>query len=87
METPGKTQDGKIDAAVRYRFYYEKIWNVTITANSPKLGECIYSTKSSDKPLDKPQHPLVKVYSPTVQPHMCGSIKPYGIHTVMLAVV
>ena len=27
METPGKTQDGKIGVAVRYRFYYEKIWN------------------------------------------------------------
>ena len=27
METPRKTQDGKTNAAVRYRFYYEKIWN------------------------------------------------------------
>ena len=27
METPEKTQDGKTSAAVRYRFYYEKIWN------------------------------------------------------------
>jgi len=27
METPGKTPDGKTDVAIRYRFYYEKIWN------------------------------------------------------------
>ena len=27
METPAKTQDGKTGAAVRYKFYYEKIWN------------------------------------------------------------
>ena len=27
METPKKTQDGKTVATVRYRFYYEKIWN------------------------------------------------------------
>ena len=26
METLGKTQDGKIGATVRDRFYYEKIW-------------------------------------------------------------
>ena len=40
METTGKTQDGKTGATVRYIFNYEKIWNVTITANSPKPGEC-----------------------------------------------
>ena len=27
MEILGKTQDGKTAAAVRYIFYYEKIWN------------------------------------------------------------
>ena len=27
METPRKTQDGKTGATVKYRFYYEKIWN------------------------------------------------------------
>ena len=46
METPGKSQDGKTGAAIRYRFYYEKIWNVTITANSPKPGECSYTAES-----------------------------------------
>ena len=39
METPKKTQDGKNDAAVRYRFYYEKIWSVYNTANLPKPGQ------------------------------------------------
>ena len=27
METPRKIQDGKTGAAIRYRFYDEKIWN------------------------------------------------------------
>ena len=49
-----KTQDGKTGAAVRYRFYYEKIWNVTITTNSPKPGECSYTTESLGKPPAKP---------------------------------
>ena len=57
METPEKTQDGKTDAAVKYRFYYEKIWSVYNTANSPKLGECSYMTESLGKTLAKPQHP------------------------------
>ena len=74
METPGKTQDGETDAAVKYRFYYEKIWNVTITANSPKPGECSYTAKSLDKPPAKPQHPLTRVCNPSIRPHMCGSV-------------
>ena len=59
METPRKTQYRKIDAAVRYRFYYEKIWNITITAISPKPSECSYTAESPDKPPTKPQHPIV----------------------------
>ena len=62
METHGKTQDGKVGATVRYRFYYEKLWNFYNTANSPKLGECSYTTESLDKPLAKPQHPPARVY-------------------------
>ena len=57
MKTPGKTQDGKTGAAVRYRFYYEKIWSVYNIANSPKLGECSYTEESLGKTRAKPQHP------------------------------
>ena len=57
METPGKTQDGKTGAVVRHRFYYDKIWSVYITANSPKLDECSYMIESLGKTLAKPQHP------------------------------
>ena len=65
METPVKTQDGKTGATVRYRFYYEKIWNITITANSPKPGECNYSAGTLDETLAKPLHPLERVYDLT----------------------
>ena len=54
METPGKTQDGKIGAAITYRFYYEKIWSIYNTANSPKLGECNYMAESLGKTPIKP---------------------------------
>ena len=54
METPEKTQDGKTGAAVGYRFYYEKIWSVYNTANSPKLGEYNYTTESLGKTPTKP---------------------------------
>ena len=40
METLGKTQDGKIGAEVKYRFYLKKYGTFTITTNSPKPGEC-----------------------------------------------
>ena len=56
METPGKTQDGKTGAIVRYRFYYEKIWSVYNSANSPKPGECTYMAESLGKTPTKPQH-------------------------------
>ena len=59
METPGKTQDGKTGVAVRYRFYYEKIWSVYNTANSPKPGVCSYTVESLGKTLAKAQHPPV----------------------------
>ena len=59
METPRKTQDGKTDAAVRYRFYYEKIWSVYNTAKSPKSGECSNTAESLSKTPAKPQHPPV----------------------------
>ena len=49
METPKNTQDGKTGATVRYRFYYEKIWNITFTTNSPKPGECRYTEESLGK--------------------------------------
>ena len=52
METPGKTQDGKTGATVRYRFHYEKYGTFTITANSPKLGEC--STRQNHWEMGKP---------------------------------
>ena len=57
METPRKTQDGKIGATVRYRFYDEKIWSIYNTANSPKPGECSYTAESLGKTPAKPQHP------------------------------
>ena len=57
METPGKTQDGKTGAIVIYRFYIHKIWNITITANSHKPGECSYTAESLGKTPAKPQHP------------------------------
>ena len=76
METPEKT-----GATVRYRFYYKKIWNVTIIANSPKPGECSYTTESPDKPLSKPQHLPARVYDPTVRPHTCGFTRPYDYCT------
>ena len=57
MEPPRKIQDGKTDATVRYRFYYEKIWSVYNTSNPPKLGECSYTTESLGKTPAKPQHP------------------------------
>ena len=56
---PRNTQDGKIGVAVRYRFYYEKIWNVYNTANSPKPGEFNYTVDSLGKTPVKPQHPPV----------------------------
>ena len=54
METPGKTQYGKIGVAVKYIFYYEKIWSVYNIANSRKLGECIYTIESLGKTPGKP---------------------------------
>ena len=57
METPGETQDGKTGAIVRYRFYYEKIWSIYNTTNSPKPSECSYMEKSLGKTPAKPQHP------------------------------
>ena len=57
METPEKTQDGKTDKADKYRFYYDKIWSVYNTANSPKPGECNYTEESLGKTPAKPQHP------------------------------
>ena len=59
METPGKPQDRKTGATVRYRFYYEKIWSVYNTTNSPKPGECSYTTESVRKTPAKPQDPPV----------------------------
>ena len=66
METPGKTQDEKIGATVRYRFYYEKIWSVYNTGNSPKPSECSYTAESPGKNPTKPQHPPARVYDPAV---------------------
>ena len=57
METPGKTQDGKIGAAFRYRFYYEKIWSVCNIENSSKPGKCSYTAESLGKTPAKPRHP------------------------------
>ena len=81
METPDKNHNGKTDATVKYRFYYEKIWNITITANSPKPGECSYRTESLGKTPAKSQHPPVRVYDPAVQPHTCGSVRMYACCT------
>ena len=47
---PEKTQDGKTGTAVKYIFYYDKIWNVTITTNSPKPGEYITRKNHWEKP-------------------------------------
>ena len=49
METPRKTEDEKTCASVKYIFYYEKIWYVYNTANSPKPGECSYMVESLGK--------------------------------------
>ena len=73
METLKITQYGKIGVAARYRFYYEKIWNITITANSPKPGECSYTAESLGKTPTKPQHPPARVYGLT-----CGSVRLYN---------
>ena len=57
MEFPRKTQDGKTNAVVRYRFCYEKIWSIYNNANSPKPSECSYTVESLGKSPAKPQHP------------------------------
>ena len=41
METPGKTQDGKTGAAIRYRFYYEKYGAFTILQIHPNLANAV----------------------------------------------
>ena len=49
MKTPGKTQDGKTDATVRYRLYYEKIWNFYNHCKSTQTWQMQYSTESLGK--------------------------------------
>ena len=49
METPEKTQDGKTGAAVRYRFYYEKIWNFYNHYKFTQTWQMQYPTESLGK--------------------------------------
>ena len=49
METPEKTQDGKIGAIVRYRFYYEKIWNFYNHCKFTQAWKMQYPTESLGK--------------------------------------
>ena len=49
METLEKTQDGKTCAAIRYRFYYEKIWKFYNHCKFTQTWRIQYPTKSLGK--------------------------------------
>ena len=55
----------KTGATVRYRFYYEKIWNFYNIANSPKPGECSYTAESMGKTPAKTLAPSCKSVWPS----------------------
>ena len=62
METLVKIQDGKTGATVRYRFYYEKIWNFYNHCKFTQTWWNAVPDRIIGQILAKPQHPPVWVY-------------------------
>ena len=67
-----KPKMGKTGAAVRYRFYYEKIGNITITTNSLNPGEHSNLTESLGKSQQNPSNPVHECTTSCTVSHMCG---------------
>ena len=64
---PEKPQDGKTGAAIKYRFYYEKIWNFLQSLQiHPNLANAVPDKIRGQIPA-KPQHPPLWVYDPAVR--------------------
>ena len=71
-----KPQDGKTGAAIRYRFYYEKIWNFYNHCKFTQTWQMQYPAESLGKIPAKPQHPPVWVYGPVVRRSMILLLTP-----------